>query len=75
MKTSKFFKTQFIKIVAATESGQKVGDIYREYGIIEQTFYNLRKKYSGVKPKQLNRLKELESELAQFKRLYADMAL
>jgi len=75
MKKSNFSETQILKIVAEAESGRKIGDICREHGISQQTFYNWRKKYSGMQPNQLRRLKELESELAQFKRMYADIAL
>jgi putative transposase len=75
MKKSNFSETQILKIVAEAESGRKIGDICREHGISQQTFYNWRKKYSGMEPNQLRRLKELEGELAQFKRMYADLAL
>jgi putative transposase len=75
MKKSNFSETQILKIVAEAESGRKIGDICREHGISQQTFYNWRKKYSGMEPNQLRRLKELEGKLAQFKRMYADLAL
>jgi putative transposase len=75
MKKSNFSETQILKIVAEAESGRKIGDICREHGISQQTFYNWRKKYSGMEPNQLRRLKELKGELAQFKRMYADLAL
>lgn len=75
MKKSNFTDNQIIGIVAEVESGRKVADICRELGITQATFYNWRKKYAGMQPNQLRRLKELEAELSQFKRMYADMAL
>jgi putative transposase len=75
MKKSNFTDNQIIGIVAEVESGRKISDICREHGITQATFYNWRKKYAGMQPNQLRRLKELESELSQFKRMYADMAL
>jgi putative transposase len=75
MKKSTFTETQILKIVAEVESGRKINDICREHGISQQTFYNWRKKYSGMQPNQLKRLKDLEAELAQFKRMYADVSL
>jgi len=75
MKKSTFTETQILKIVAEVESGHKINDICREHGISQQTFYNWRKKYSGMQPNQLKRLKDLEAELAQFKRMYADVSL
>jgi len=75
MKKSKFTETQILKIVHQAESGRAISDICRDHGISQQTFYNWRKKYAGMQPNQLRRLKELESELAQFKRMYADVSL
>lgn len=75
MKKSTFTDNQIIGIVAEAESGRKIIDICREHGITQQTFYNWRKKYAGMQPSQLRRLRELEAELSQFKRMYADMAL
>jgi transposase-like protein len=43
MKKSNFSETQILKIVAEAESGRKIGDICREYGISQQTFYNWHK--------------------------------
>jgi putative transposase len=75
MKKSNFTETQILSIVAEAESGRKIHDICREHGITQATFYNWRKKYAGMQPNQLKRLKELEAELTQFKRMYADIAL
>jgi len=44
-------------------------------GINPGTFYNWRKRYSGMNASDLKRLKELESENAKLKRMYADQAL
>lgn len=75
MKKSNFTETQILKIVAEAESGRTINDICREHNISQQTFYNWRKKYAGMQPNQLKRLKDLEAELAQFKRMYADVSL
>jgi len=75
MKKSVFTETQILKIVHQAESGRAISDICRDNGISQQAFYNWRKKYAGMQPNQLRRLKELESELAQFKRMYADVSL
>jgi putative transposase len=50
-------------------------DICRELGINPQTFYNWKKKYSGMDGDQLKRLKELEEENQKLKTMYADAAL
>lgn len=75
MKKSKFSESQIIKAIKENESGRKVDDIARELGINVGTFYQWRKKYSGMEVSHLKRLKELESENAKLKRMFADQAL
>ena len=75
MKKSKFTESQIIKAIKENESGRRVEDISRELGINPGTFYNWRKKYSGMEISHLKRLKELESENAKLKRMYVDQAL
>ena len=47
----------------------------RKYGISQQTFYRWRRKYGGLAPRELQRLKELERENTQLKKLVADLSL
>jgi putative transposase len=75
MKKSKFTETQIIKAIKENEAGRKVEDISRELGINVGTFYNWRKKYSGMDVNHLKRLKELETENSKLKRMYAEQAL
>ncbi|SFO45041.1 putative transposase [Nitrosospira briensis] len=44
-------------------------------GISDATFYNWRKKYGGLGPSELRRLKQLEEENVKLKRLVADLSL
>ncbi len=74
MKKSKFTESQIIKILGEQEKGRPVADICREYGISQPTFYNWKSKYGGMTANQLKKLKEVEVELAQFKKMYADLA-
>lgn len=74
MKKSIFTETQILAILAEHEKGRKATDPCREHGISQPTFYTWRSKYSGMQPNQLKRLKELESELSQYKRMYAELA-
>lgn len=75
MKKSKFSESQIIKAIKENESGRKADDISRELGISVGTFYQWRKKYSGMEVSHLKRLKELEQENGKLKRMYADQAL
>ncbi len=75
MKKSKFTESQIIGILKAQESGRSVADICREHGISQPTFYQWKTKYSGMEVARLKKLKELEAELAQYKRIVAEQSL
>jgi len=47
----------------------------RKAGIAEATFYNWRKKYAGLMPSEMKRLKMLDEENGRLKRLVADLSL
>ena len=58
--------------------GKTVGEVSRELGVSEQTYYRWRKEYGGMEVDQVRRLKELEQETGfhgRLKRLVADQAL
>ena len=75
MRKSKFTETQIVSILAQYEKGVKVIDLCREHGISQPTFYQWQRKYSGMEASDLKKLKDMESELAQFKRIVADLTL
>jgi putative transposase len=52
-----------------------VSDICREHGISQPTVYQLKTKYSGMEVSQLKRLKELDAEVFQYKRIVAEQTL
>lgn len=57
------------------ESGIAVKDICREIGISEATFYNWKAKYGGMEASDVSRLRELEKENAELKKMFAEMSL
>lgn len=75
MKKSKFSETQITKAIKEYEGGRSVEEICRELSIKPPTFYQWKKKYSGMDSETLRRLKELERENTQLKRMYADLSL
>ena len=75
MKKSKYSESQILKAIRENEEGRKVNDLCRELGINSGTFYNWRKKYSGMDLSQLKRLKELETENRRLKQMYADVSM
>ena len=50
-------------------------DVCRRLGVAEQTYYRWRKEYGGLSRDQARRLKDLERENSQLKKLVADLSL
>ena len=75
MKRSKFCEEQVAYALRQAESGTPVGDVCRQLGISEATFYAWKKKYAHLGASELRRLRELEDENARLKRLVADLTL
>ncbi len=62
-------------ILKQQEAGLSINDLCREHGISQATFFNWKKKFSGMDSGTLKRLKELEAENTRLKRMYADVSL
>lgn len=75
MKKSKYTDEQIAFALRQADHGTKVVEVCRKMGICEQTFYRWKKKYSGMGPGELRRLKQLEEENRKLKRLVADLSL
>ena len=75
MKTSRFTEAQMAFILRQAEEGTAIGEICRKAGISEATFYNWRKKYAGLVPSEMKRLRQLEDENGKLKKLVADLSL
>ncbi len=75
MKRSKFSESQIAYLLKQAETGTAVGEVCRQAGISEATFYNWRKKYAGLTPSEMRRLKQLEEENGKLKKLVADLSL
>jgi len=52
-----------------------VEEVCRKMGISDATFYNWKKKYGGLGPSEVRRLKQLEEENTKLKKLVADLSL
>ena len=52
--------------------GQPVGQVARKLGVSEQTYYRWRREYGGLKVDQAKRLKELEKENTELKKMLAE---
>lgn len=75
MKRTKFTHAQIAFVLRQAEEGTPIGEVCRKAGISEATFYNWRKKYGGLMPSEMKRLKQLEEENEKLKRIVADLRL
>ena len=74
MKQSRFTETQIVAAIKKQEAGSTVKEICRELAISEPTYYKWKAKYGGMEASDLKRVKELEAELSQYKRMYAEVS-
>jgi putative transposase len=75
MKASQFSDAQKAFIIKQGEDGTTVAEICRKAGISQATYFNWKKKYSGLMPSEMKRLRELEQENARLKKIVADLTL
>src|ERR1700686_2959396 len=76
MKKSKFTEAQIVAILQEAATGRKPHtELCREHGVNINTFYIWKRKYAGLETQDVRRLRELESENAQLKKLLAERDL
>lgn len=75
MKKSKFSEAQIFEILKEAEAGAKTPELCRKHGISSNTFYTWRSKYGGMALSELKRMKSLEAENSELKKLVADLSL
>ena len=75
MKRSKFSEEQVAYALRQAESGTPVGDVCRQLGVSEATFYAWKKKYAHLGVSELRRLRQLEDENNRLKHLVAELTL
>ena len=75
MKKSRFTEEQIAFALKQQELGTPVEEICRKIGIAQATFFNWKKRFSGLGPSELRRLRQLEEENTRLKKLVADLSL
>jgi putative transposase len=75
MKASKFTDAQKAFILKQGADGVPVAEICRRAGISQATYFNWRKKYDGLLPTEIKRLKFLEDENTKLRKIVADLSL
>jgi putative transposase len=73
MKSTKFTESQIVAAIKKHESGIPVKDIARELGVNPATFYNWKAKYGGMEVSDVKKMKDMEAELGQYKRIVAEL--
>ena len=75
MKASKFSDAQKAFILKQGADGMPVADICRKTEISQATYFNWKKKYDGLLPSEMRRLKQLEDENGKLRKVVADLSL
>jgi len=75
MKASKFTDAQKAFIIKQNEDGTPIAEVCRKAGISQATFFNWKKKYGGLMPSEMKKLRELEDENRRLKKIVADLML
>ena len=75
LKRSRFSEEQIVYAIRQADAGTPVGDLCRQLGVSDATFYAWKKKYAHLGVSELRRLRQLEEENSRLKRLVADLSL
>jgi putative transposase len=75
MKGKRYSPEQIVKILREAERAESAREVIRRYAVTEQTFYRWKKVYAGMEVADIKRLKGLQEENMQLKKLVADQAL
>jgi putative transposase len=71
----RFTEEQIVRILQEAGAGMPARDVCRKHNVSEQTFYRWKSKYGGMDVSEVKRLKELERENEELKKIVAEQAL
>ena len=71
----RFTEEQIVRILKEAEDGMVTRDVCRKHNVSEQSFYRWKSKYGGMEVSEVKRLKALEKENDELKRIVAEQAL
>ena len=72
---NRFTEEQIIGVLKEAETGMKVAEICRKYGISDATYYNWKAQFGEMTVSEAQPLQALEAENAKLKRLLAETML
>ena len=73
MKASRFSDAQKAFILQQGRDGMPVAEVCRKAGISQATYFNWKKKYDGLLPTEMRRLRQLEDENTKLRKVVADL--
>ena len=75
MQKKKFNESQIVAAIKKQEAGIAVKEICRELGISDATFYNWKAKYGGMQASDIVKMRDLEKENTELKKMFAEMSI
>ncbi len=75
MKRKRFSEEQIIRILKEGEAAGNIREVCRQHNVTEQTYYRWRNKYGGMEVSDAKKLKGLEKENSELKKLVAELTL
>ena len=75
MRKARCREEQITYALKQVESGKPVGEVCRQIEVSEQSFYRWRRKYEGLGVAELQRLRQLEDENRELKKIVANLTL
>ncbi len=71
----RFTEEQIVRVLTEAQAGMAVRDVCRKHNVSEQSFYRWKAKYGAMDVSEVKRLKELEHENTELKKIVAEQAL
>jgi putative transposase len=75
VKKKRFTVEHIAGILKQAELGTPIGELCRQHGVSEQSYYRWKKLYGAMEPSEVRELKLMRDENAKLKRIVADLTL
>lgn len=75
MKQKRYTEEQIVGIAKSVDEGKGIAEVCREAGVSEATVHRWRKRYGGLDISEIRRMRHLEAENSQLKRIVAQQAM
>jgi putative transposase len=75
MKGKKYTTEEKIRILRQADSGESIAEVCREHNLTQVSFHRWKKQFGQMDVNEAKRLKELERENTELKKMLADSLL